>query len=173
MPWEQANPKAGIVPQDPNKFVGEKKERKERREKGRHKQEGDHLGSSQPQFFSLCVSPKGIFYLGCFPSVFAFTFYCKLLNKCIVPEKSRFFHGGKQKPSRDAQGDKEPCLLLPGSASASVWMIRLADVESTDFSRLLQRFFTWGPGIPNELQGITENPSYCKQHTCIFSPRSP
>lgn len=115
----------------------------------------------------LFVFPRGMFCLGCVPSVFAFTFYCKLLNKgALLILKNpifRFSHQGKKKPSRDSQGHKEPCLL-PGSASASVWVIRRAQTST----RSCNMFFAWGPGIPNELLGIRKNPSYCKQHTCML-----
>ena len=116
-------------------------------------------------------------YLGHFPSVFVFTFYCKLLNKVpfLILKNSvfRFSHQGKNKPFRASQGDREPCPPIPDSGAASMWMIRLTDVEGTNLNMLIWGFFTWGPEIPYGLQGIKENPSYCKQHTCIFFPSDP
>lgn len=35
-------------------------------------------------------------------------------------------------------------------------MVRMADVEGTDLNMLICEFFTWGPRIPNGLQGIKE-----------------
>lgn len=113
-----------------------------------NKNEPDHLGSSQPEPSSLCLT-RGVCCLACFPPVFVFTFYCKLLNK--VPywpwkiQSLDFSHQGKNKPSRAPQGDKEPCLPFPDPASVSVWMIRMADVEGTDLDMLVWELFTWGP----------------------------
>lgn len=143
MPWEQANSEAGVVPQDPKKFVGEKKERKERKKEGRQagmSRKETTLGAAShrsPPFVShqreYSFWGASLLYLLSHSTV-------NYSARCLVP------------------GDKEPCLLLPGSASASVWMTKVADVESTSPSRLTRRFFTWGPRNPNWALGDQRKP---------------
>lgn len=125
--------------------------------------------------FPLCLT-KGNVLFGHFPSVFVFTFYCKLLNKVplLILKNSvfRFSHQGKNKPFRASQGDRAlssnprlRCCFYVDDQTSWCWGHKPQYVD--------MGFFTWGPEMPYGLQGIKENPSYCKQHTCIFFPSDP
>jgi hypothetical protein len=54
-------------------------------------------------------------------------------TRCLIDLENpifRFSHQGNKMPSIVSSEDKEPCFLFSGSACASVWRIRLVDVEA-------------------------------------------